>query len=91
MVLRPRQYVVGLRVSMRSKERKDTPEPPRRHQAALASFQLKGRFYGKEDLSTLPRFISLIKAARNASGKKALFAEHSDKTIIPSKSAESDT
>ncbi len=63
----------------------------KQHQAALASFQLKGTFYGKEELSTLPRFVSLIKAAMNASGKKALFAEHSDKTIIPSKSAESDT
>ncbi len=91
MVLRPRQYVVGLRVSMRSKERKDTPEPPRRHQAALASFQLKGRFYGKEELSTLPRFISLIKAAMNASAKNDDLAECSDKSIIPSKSAESDT
>ncbi len=91
MVLWPRQYVVGLRVSMGSKERKDTPEPPRRHQAALASFQLKGRFYGKEDLSTLPRFISLIKAAMNPSAKNDDLAEHSYKSIIPSKSAESDT
>ncbi len=91
MELRPRQYVVGLRVSMGSKERKDTPEPPRRHQAALASFQLKGRFDGQEDLSTLPRLISLIKAAMNASAKDDDLSEHSDKSIIPSKSAESDT
>ena len=91
MVLRPREYVAGLAVSMISKGRKNTPEPFKQHQAALASFQLKGRFYGKEELSTLPRFVSLIKAAMNASDKKALFAELSDKTIIPSKSAESDT
>jgi len=63
----------------------------KQHQAALASFKLKGRFYGKEELSTLPRFVSLIKAAMNASAKNDDLAEHSDKSIIPSKSAESDT
>ena len=89
-MLWPRQYVVGLGVSMGSKGRKDPPDPPRRHQAALASFQLKGRFYGKEELSNLPRFVSLIKAAMNASAKKDDLAEHSDKSIIPSKSAEFD-
>ena len=50
----------------------------KQHQAALASFQLKGRFYGKEELSTLPRFIFLIKAAMNASAKNDDLAEHSD-------------
>ncbi len=63
----------------------------KQHQAALASFQLKGRFYGKEDLSTLPRFISLIKAAMNPSTKNDDLAEHSYKSIIPSKSAGPDT
>jgi hypothetical protein len=63
----------------------------KQHQAALASFQLKGRFYGKKELSTLPRFVSLIKAAMNASAKNDDLAEHSYKSIIPSKSAESDT
>ena len=63
----------------------------KQHQAALASFQLKGRFYGKEELSTLPRFVSLIKAAMNPSAKNDDLAEHSYKSIIPSKSAESDT
>jgi len=76
---------------MLSKGRRNTPEPFKQHQAALASFQLKGRFYGKEELSTLPRFISLIKAAMNASAKNDDLAECSDKSIIPSKSAESDT
>jgi len=63
----------------------------KQHQAALASFQLKGRFYGEEELSTLPRFFPFIKAAMNASAKKDHLAEHSDKSIIPSKSAESAT
>ena len=63
----------------------------KQHQAALASFQLKGRFYGKEELSTLPRVVSLIKAAMNASAKNDDLAEHSDQSIIPSKSAESDS
>ena len=78
MVLRPRQYVVVLRVSMGSKERKDTPEPPRRHQAALASFQLKGRFYGKEELPTIPGFISLIKASVKARSLGDHLAEQRD-------------
>jgi len=76
---------------MGSKERKDTPEPPRRHQAALAFFQLKGRFYGKEELPTIPGFISLIKASVKARSPRDHLAEHSDKSNIPSKSAESDT
>ena len=70
---------------------KESTHSTKQHQAALASFQLKGRFYGKEDLSTLPRFISLIKAAMNPSAKNDDLAEHSYKSIIPSKSAESDT
>ena len=83
---------MDLMVSMGSKKRhKNAPHPPRPHQAALASFQLKGRFYGKEELSTLPRFVSLIKAAMTASAKNDDLAENSDKSIIPSKSAESDT
>ena len=51
---------------------------PKQHQAALASFQLKGRFYGKEELSTLPGFVSLIKAAMEARARQTLLAEHSD-------------
>ena len=73
---------------------KTSSHSTKQHQAALASFQLKGRFYGKEELSTLPRFVSLIKAAMNASAKNDDLddlAENSDKSIIPSKAAESDT
>ena len=84
--------MVGLGVSMGSKRNiKTSSHSTKQHQAALASFQLKGTFYGKEELSTLPRFVSLIKAAINASAKKDDLSEHSDKSIIPSKSAESDT
>jgi hypothetical protein len=50
----------------------------KQHQAALASFQLKGRFYGKEEPSALPRFVSLIKAAMNASAKKDHLAQRRD-------------
>ncbi len=76
---------------MGSKGGKDTPDPPRRHQAALASFQLKGRFYGKEELPTIPGFISLIKASVKPRSLRDHLAEFSDKSIILSKSAESDT
>lgn len=91
MVFRPRQYVVRLGVSMRSKGREDPPDPSRRHQVALALFQLKGRFYGKEELPTIPGFILLIKASVKARSPRDHLAEHSDKSNIPSKSAESDT
>ena len=67
-----REYVVGLAVSMGSKGRKDTTNPPRRHQAALAFFQLKVRFYGKEELPTIPEFISLIKASVKARAREII-------------------
>ncbi len=63
----------------------------KQHQAALAFFQLKGRFYGKEELTTIPGFISLIKASMKARSPRDHLAEYSDESNIPSKSAESDT
>ena len=83
---------MDLMVSMDSKKgHKNAPHPPRRHQAALASFELKGRFYGKEELPTIPGFISLIKASVKAFSVRNHLAQYSDKPIIPSKSAESGT
>ncbi len=73
------------------KNNKASTHSTKQHQAALASFQLKGRFYCKEELLTLPRFVSLIKAAMKVGAKNDDLAEHSDKSIIPSKSAGSDT
>ena len=50
----------------------------KQHQAALASFQLKGRFYGKEELPTIPGFISLIKASVKARSLRDHLAEQHD-------------
>ncbi len=57
---------------------KTSSHSTKQHQAALASFQLKGRFYGKEELPTIPGFISLIKASVKARSLGDHLAEQRD-------------